>query len=133
MKFKDFPSKEFFHLISAPFIYVMIVPLFILDIFLEVYQNICFRLYNIKLIRRKDYILIDRQRLSYLSFLEKINCTYCGYANGLLNYAVKIAAETEGYWCGIKHDAKNGFREPMHHKQFLEYNDKKSYAKLNKK
>lgn len=129
MEYKKSPERFFRHLLSAPFVYILILPLIFLDIFLEIYKHICFRLYGIKLIRRKDYIRIDRHKLDYLNFIEKINCAYCGYANGLLNYSAAIAAATEKYWCGIKHKKYNGFKEPRHHKNFLEHNDKKSFRK----
>ncbi len=100
-----------------------------LDIFLEVYHNICFRLYKIPLVKRASYISIDRHKLEYLSFWQKTFCVYCGYANGLVHYAFAIAGLTEEYWCGIKHDKKEGFVNPPHHKNFLKYNDKQSFNK----
>jgi len=129
MEYKKYHHRLLRHLFSAPFIYILIFPLVILDISIEVYHHICFRLYGINLVRRKNYIRIDRHRLKYLNLIEKINCAYCGYANGLLNYAAVIAGETEKYWCGIKHKKYNGLKEPKHHKNFLKYGDKKSFKK----
>lgn len=129
MEYKNHPERLLRHLFSAPFIYIMIFPLLALDIFIELYKQVCFRLYGIQLIRRKNYIRIDRHKLNYLNPIEKINCAYCGYANGLLSYAVAIAAETERYWCGIKHQKYGGFKEPAHHKGFLKYGDRKSFRK----
>ena len=117
------------HIISAPFTYALIFPLIILDLFTEVYHQVCFRLYGIKLISRRDYIRMDRHKLKYLNLIEKINCAYCSYANGLMGYASAIAAETEKYWCGIKHRKYRGFKEPAHHKDFLKYGDEKSFRK----
>ena len=76
---------------------------------------------------------MDRQKLKYLTFLEKIWCSYCGYANGLLAYAVTIAGETEKHWCGIKHIKKgheDTFIEHPHQKNFLEYGDKEGYKQI---
>ena len=56
-------------------------------------------------------------------------CAYCGYANGLMAYAVVIAGKTEKYWCGIKHKKYQNFHEPAHHKDFTEYGDEESYRK----
>ena len=53
--------------------------------------------------RRRDYFVLDRYRLGYLNAIEKVNCTYCSYANGLIAYIREIAARTEQYWCPIKH------------------------------
>jgi hypothetical protein len=54
---------------------------------------------------------------------------YCSYANGLLQYAVAIASETEKYWCGIKHKETPGFHAPPHHKNFAKYGDEKDLKK----
>ena len=133
MEYKKRPDLYWNNWISVPFILMVLPSLILLDIFIELYQNICFRLYKIKLIKRGDYIRIDRQKLKYLSLFEKFGCSYCGYANGLLQYASAIANRTEKYWCGIKHK-KSGeddtFKEPPHHKDFLEYGDEEGYKKL---
>lgn len=119
------------HIISIPFIYAMLVPLVLLDITIEIYHRVCFQLYGLQRINRSEYIKIDRHKLKYLSWYEKINCAYCGYANGLLPYCAKIAAETEKYWCGIKHNKQKqeNFREPSHHKSFVKYGDEKAFFK----
>lgn len=72
---------------------------------------------------------MDRHKLKYLSLFEKIGCTYCSYANGLLNYAVAIAGRTEIYWCAIRHKKHEGFVEPLNHKDFLKYGDEKAFRK----
>lgn len=136
MDYKLYKNRKIRHFLSAPVIWSMIIPLVILDVFLEIYHRICFPLYGIKIVNRKNYIKIDRYKLKYLKWYDKINCAYCGYANGLINYAQKIAAETEKYWCGIKHEKTKNFVEPPHHKEFLNYGDEKSfkrkYCKLEK-
>ncbi len=129
MEYKIHSGRFFRHLLSIPFIWIILIPLIILDVSIELYKQTCFRLYSIKLIKRRNYIRIDRHKLKYLNWYEKINCAYCSYANGLLNYAVAIAGATENYWCGIKHKKYNGFKEPKHHKNFLNYDDKKSFER----
>lgn len=123
MKFKKNSDRFFYHLLSAPLIYSLIVPFIILDFFVEIYHQICFRLYGLALIKRSEYIKIDRHKLHYLDFLDKIHCVYCGYVNGLIKYVSVVAGETEKYWCGIKHQHNNKFHAPDHHKDFLEYGD----------
>lgn len=93
--------------LSAPFIYSMLLPLLILDVFLEIYHQISFRLYKLPIVNRKDYVYFNRGKMTKLTFLQKINCLYCSYANGLLSYAVKIASETEKYWCSIRYKDKD--------------------------
>ena len=119
--------RHFRHFLSIPFIWFMIIPLSLFDICMEVYHRICFRLYKIELVKRRNYIKIDRHRLSYLNWFEKINCAYCGYANGLMNYATVIAGRTEKYWCGIKQKKDPNFNHPKHHKDFVEYGDEKAF------
>lgn len=131
MNYRKYPNRLLRHIIGAPFIYMMIVPLVILDLFLEIYHRICFPLYGLEYVKRSKYIKVDRHRLSYLTGLEKINCAYCGYANGLLHYASVIAGETERYWCGIKHKKRRKkFIPPQHHKDFLSYQDKDGLIEL---
>lgn len=92
----------FRHFLSIPFIYGMIIPALMLDIFLFIYQQTALRLYKIPLVKRSDYIHYDRKHLNYLNLLQKINCLYCSYVNGLFQYAVEVAGRTEKYWCPIK-------------------------------
>ncbi len=93
-------------IISIPFIYSMLIPAFILDIFLFIYQNTAIRLYKIPVVKRSDYIVFDRKELAYLNLIQKINCMYCSYFNWLMQYAVEVAWRTEKYWCPIKHARK---------------------------
>ena len=127
MEHKKHPERSFKHVLALPFIYMMIFPMILLDFFLEIYHRICFFCYGIPYVKREDYIRIDRHKLNYLTFIEKINCVYCGYANGFAGYFVRIAADTEKYWCGIKHDNYKNFNAPKHHADFLEYGDEKAY------
>ena len=133
MDHKKHPTATLRHIVSFPFIWGMLLPLLIFDICLEIYHQICFRLYRIPLVKRSNYIKIDRHKLKYLTWYEKINCAYCGYANGWVHYATIIAAKTEKYWCGIKHEKDPNFIPPAHHKDFLEYNDEKSFKGTFKK
>ena len=99
-------SAQIRHIISASFIYMMVVPAAFLDFFLFVYQNICFRLYDIPLVKRSDYIVYDRKQLDYLNSIQKFNCIYCSYVNWLFSFATEVWWRTEKYWCPIKHARK---------------------------
>ncbi len=76
---RDIP---FFHLISSPLIYFMILPAMVFDVMLFFYQQVIFRIYKFEFIKRSDYIIFDRHYLAYLNPIEKINCLYCSYFNG---------------------------------------------------
>ncbi|MCM2563891.1 hypothetical protein M8756_12130 [Lutimaribacter sp. EGI FJ00015] len=108
--------------LTAPLIYAMIVPFVLLDLFVTVYQAVCFPVYGIPKVRRADHIRIDRHHLAYLNGLQKLNCVYCGYANGLIAYVREIAGRTEAYWCPIKHAARVDGRHD-HYAEFLDYGD----------
>lgn len=102
----------------------------LLDIWVEIYHRISFPFYGLKYIKRRDYIKIDRHLLSYLNPIQKMNCLYCGYANGALKYIVKIVAETEKYWCGIQHKQTENFQVPEHHADFIAYGDEEKYREI---
>ncbi|MFQ5642592.1 MAG: hypothetical protein ACE5FQ_02720 [Thiogranum sp.] len=91
------------HVLTAPVIYSLIVPFTLLDAAVTFYQHVCFRAYVIPRVPRSDFIVVDRQYLAYLNIIEKINCMFCGYANGVIAYTREVAARTEQFWCPIKH------------------------------
>lgn len=131
-KLKTSPWRYLFNanplfILSAPIIYVPIVPLILLDLFVFIYQLVCFPIYQIKKVKRSDYIVIDRHKLSYLNIFEKLNCVYCGYANGLLGYVGEIASVTEQYWCPIKH-ARKVANPHDRYWDFTDYADAQNYV-----
>mgnify|MGYP000120537569 CR=1 FL=1 len=115
------------HVLTAPVIYSLIVPFALLDLFVSLYQAICFRAYSIPRVRRADYIRIDRHHLGYLNSVQKLNCVYCGYVNGLIAYVGEIAGRTEAYWCPIKHAARVKGRH-RHYDGFMDYGDGETFA-----
>ena len=114
------------HILTAPFIYGMLIPFLILDVSLTVYQWICFSAWGISRVRRGPYIVLDRHRLGYLNAVEKANCLYCSYGNGLLAYAREIAGRTEQYWCPIRH-ATQVRGAHSHYAEFVDYGDAQGY------
>jgi len=114
--------------ITAPVIYSMIVPFALLDLFVTVYQAVCFPAYGIDKVRRGDFIRIDRHHLAYLNALQKLNCVYCGYCNGLIGYVQEIAGRTEAYWCPIKHAARVGAHH-AYYAQFVDYGDAEGFER----
>lgn len=90
-------------MLTSPLIYAGIVPFLLLDLFVSVFQAVCFPIYGIVKVKRSDYLVFDRHHLAYLNALEKLNCAYCSYANGIVAFAREVSARTEQYWCPIKH------------------------------
>ncbi len=118
------------NLITGPIIYSMIVPLLLLDLCVSFYQATCFPIYGISKVRRGDYIVFDRQQLSYLNFIEKFHCTYCAYGNGLIAYVSEIVGRTEEYFCPIKH-ARKVLGNHSRYARFMGYGEAADYhAKL---
>jgi len=115
-------------ILTAPFIYAVIIPFVLLDLFVTVYQTVCFPVYGIPKAHRRDYIAIDRNRLRYLNAIEGFNCLYCSYGNGVLAYAVEIAGRTEQHWCPIRH-ARRVQNVHDRYENFLPYGDAAAYRK----
>jgi hypothetical protein len=118
--------SRFFAILTAPFIYACFIPFVFLDLFVSVYQAVCFPIYGIPKARRRDYMAIDRNKLRYLNAIEGINCMYCSYANGLLAYVVEVAGRTEQHWCPIRH-ARRVQHTHDRYSHFLPYGDAKAY------
>lgn len=112
-------ERTIWTVMTAPFIYSLIVPLLLLDIWVTIYQQICFRAYGMPRVRRADYVVVDRQLLPYLNLVGKLNCAYCSYANGVIAYVREIGARTEQYWCPIRHAGT----VPGAHDRYAEFAD----------
>ncbi len=116
------------NVLAAPIIYSMIVPIALLDLWMSFYQWICFPLFGIRRVQRRDYIVVDRHKLTYLNGIEKLNCIYCGYANGVFAYTREITGRTETYWCPIKHGKRTRDAHP-YYEDFAAYGDAPGYKR----
>lgn len=112
--------------LTAPLIYIGFLPFALLDGFVTLYQRSCFPIYGIATVRRSRYLVFDRAELPYLNWIEKFNCFYCSYANGVAAYAREVAARTEQYWCPIKH-ARRLLQAHDHYLGFFEFGDAEAY------
>ena len=119
-------SANLLSVLTAPVIYSVLFPMLLLDLFITVYQHICFRAYGIPRVKRSDYFVYDRAHLAYLNLIEKINCAYCSYGNGLMAYGREVVARTEQYWCPIKHARKIMAAHP-YYTGFVDFGDAESY------
>jgi len=119
-------------ILSSPLIYAMIVPLALLDASVTLMQHVCFRIWGVPLVSRREYLVIDRHHLAYLNPLEKLNCVYCGYANGLMAYCREVTARTEQFWCPIKH-ARRTLDAHQRASRYLDYGDAEAWRSELKK
>jgi hypothetical protein len=100
--------------LSAP-----VIPVVLVDIRVMAYQAICFPIYKIPKVRRRDYLVFDRNHLAYLNIIEKINCSYC---NGAIAFVREVASRTEVYWSPIKH-ARGVLGPHPHYRGFADFGD----------
>jgi hypothetical protein len=114
------------NLLTGPLIYGMAIPMFMMDVFVTIFQWTCFPIYGITKVRRVDYLVFDRHHLGYLNFIEKFHCTYCEYGNGLMAYMTEILARTEQYFCPIKH-ARKILGSHARYRNFLDFGDGEDY------
>jgi hypothetical protein len=112
--------------LSAPAVYSLLLPFAMLDLWVSLYQAVCFRAWGITRVCRSEFFRIDRERLPYLNGLEKANCLYCSYANGVIAFVREVAGRTEQYWCPIRH--AHPVAEPhQRYKEFVAYGDAAGY------
>ena len=116
------------HILTAPVIYSLVIPVALLDLWMTAYQWICFPIYGIERVSRSTYVVVDRHHLAYLNGIEKLNCVFCGYANGVLAYAREVAGRTELYWCPIRHARRTKAPHRQYH-EFLDYGDAEGYRR----
>jgi hypothetical protein len=121
-------EAKFFSLLSAPVIWLCFFPVLLLHLVANFYQFICFPIYGIPKVRRQDYVVMDRFHLRYLNRMERFNCGYCEYVNGVIAYVQEIAGRTEQYWCPIKHALGLKTRHSRY-RHFLDYGDAENWRK----
>lgn len=102
-------------------IYSMIIPVFILDVWVTFYQWVYFTTMGIPKIQKNTFVVMERWDLSKLTFMQKINCVYCEYVNGILAFAKAVGNQTEVYSCAIRHN--HALKGHEYEKQF--HSDKK--------
>jgi hypothetical protein len=114
------------NLIAVPFIYIVLIPLGLLDAAASLYQAVCFRIWRIGRVQRATFMRLDRHKLAYLNRIQKLNCHYCAYANGVLAYATEIASKTEQHWCPIQHETDPATPHKRYH-DFIAYGDRHAW------
>lgn len=114
-------------LVSMPFVYGLLAPIALLDVAVSGYQAVCFRLWGVVRVQRSEHLILDRHKLAYLNGPQKLNCLYCGYANGVLSYAREIASRTEQFWCPIKHET-DPVAPHARYPDFIDYADARGFA-----
>lgn len=109
-------------LLTAPVVYSVAAPIALLDIGVTIFQWICFPVWGMSRVKRSRYVVLDRHYLAYLNPVQKLNCIYCGYGNGVIAYTREVASRTEQYWCPIKHATRIAVPHARY-RSFLDYGD----------
>ena len=113
-------------MLTSPVIYAGWIPFLLMDLFVTLFQAICFPIYRIPKVKRADHFVFDRADLPYLNAIEKFNCLYCSYGNGVASYTREVAARTEQYWCPIKH-ARRIKNAHDRYPAFFDYGDAEAF------
>lgn len=124
--FRFLIKTRFLVALTSPVIYLGWIPFLLMDLFVTVYQAVCFPIYRIPKVKRSDYLVFDREDLPYLNLIEKFNCFYCSYGNGIAAYTREVAARTEQYWCPIKH-ARRLRHAHDHYPKFFDHGDAEAF------
>lgn len=114
--------------LTAPIIYLGWIPFLLMDLFVTLFQAICFPIYRIPKVRRADYIVFGREHLPYLNLIEKFNCLYCSYGNGVAAYTREVSSRTEQYWCPIKYDRRRRLPRDRY-PNYFDYGDAEAYRR----
>lgn len=112
--------------LTSPLIYSLVIPFVLIDLWVSLYQAVCFRAYGIPQVQRDHYMIFDRAGLPYLNAVEKLNCAYCSYVNGVIAYARETGSCTEQYWCPIKHARRTLGAHPRY-AAFEDYGSSEGY------
>ncbi len=109
----------FLRVLAGTAIWLMVFPTVLMHGALWIYQEIYFSVYEIPKILFRDYLIMDRQKLSKLRLGQKLSCAFCAYTNAVAAWFKAISNRTEVYSCAIKHSV---FREGNEYqKDFFEY------------
>jgi len=111
-------------LLAAITIYAMIIPMMISDVATSIYQAIYFSVFDIPKIDRREYVVMDRWDLKKLNLIQKLNCVYCEYGNGVTAWAKAVASQTEIHSCAIKH--RHLVRGQQEGEDYYKYSDFKA-------
>ncbi len=109
----------FLRVIAGTAIWAMVIPTMLIHLSLWLYQEIYFSTYEIPKMRFRDFLIMDRQKLSKLTWGQKLSCAFCAYTNGVAAWFKAVSNQTEVYSCAIKHSV---FKEGQEYqKEFFEY------------
>ncbi len=78
---------------------LVLLPLFI---FMILFNTIYFWIRNQPSISPSQYYHFDRHNINHITFMDKVWCEYCEWANGTLHWTLAITNEIERRYCPIQ-------------------------------
>jgi len=77
------------NILSAPVIYLMIIPALLMDASVTLYQVLCFSIYGIPEVKRREHIILDRHYLNISMSLSGLTVTTAVISTDLHPISVK--------------------------------------------
>jgi hypothetical protein len=120
--------EEFLALAAPPLALSVLLPLFVLDLWLRAAQAAVFPAYRIAKPPRERYFSYDRSLLDYLDAEERLSCRACSYAHGVLAYAREAVARAEQYLCPVQNQ-RHPESPHSRYAHFAAYGDEAAYRR----
>lgn len=117
---KDWYTNNVWRIRFVGWFLLLLFPCFVFfDIIFSFINYVLFRISNITIIKRSDYIKpFSRWKLPHKSFLYRLGCVYCSYANGLAYFAKDVTMSIEFLYCPWKQKQKTKIE---HHKIYKDW------------
>lgn len=118
-----YPNSFILSFLAMLYTAVGILPMFAIDVYTVIFQYVYFGIHHIPKLDRREYVVMDRHRLRGLSPTQKVNCVYCGYANGVAGFAKAVVEQMERFSCAVKHE-----HEPLDQKQQKNFYERSKFS-----
>lgn len=121
-------KEELLAIAAPPLALSLLVPLFVLDLWLRACQSVVFPAYRIAKAPRDRYFSFDRSGLAYLDSEERLACRACSYAHGVLAYAREAVARAEQFLCPVQNQ-RHPEAPHSRYAHFAAYGDEAAYRR----
>lgn len=97
-------SKRSFirHIFVMPFAVAFLLPVMVFDMCLSLFHRIIFGICGMKKVNRKSHFKVDQMKIAQLSKMQRFYAIYLLYLKGIMSFGLKIAQESEQYWCHVR-------------------------------
>jgi len=126
----EYPRKKVTHLKKIAMVPMILIglPVFVLiNLYIQIYQNICFPAYGIQRVKQGEYLIFNESQLSGLDLIE---CICYFYAVGMLRFSLEVTSRTESFWCPIKHLRRLTIEYHDKYSKFADYGDEEAFKTI---